>query len=80
MNSKITTALLSGGSVGARSASLATKQKSITTEKSLIDLRAAKVKERYLTKFNAMDSLLAKMQNTSTYLTQQMDALNRASK
>jgi flagellar hook-associated protein 2 len=80
MNGKITTALLSGGSVAARSASLTTKQTAITNEKSLLDLRTATVKARYLAKFNAMDSLLAKMQNTSTFLTQQMDALNRASK
>jgi flagellar hook-associated protein 2 len=80
MNSTITTTLLSGGSVGTRSASLTAKQKAITSDKAAIDLRAAKVKERYLAKFNAMDALLAKMQNTASFLTQQMDALNRASK
>jgi flagellar hook-associated protein 2 len=80
MNSTITTTLLIGGSVNTRSANLTAKQTAITNEKSLIDLRAAKVKERYLAKFNAMDALLAKMQNTATFLTQQMDALNRASK
>ncbi len=80
MSGKITSALLTGGSVATRSASLTVRQTAITNEKSLIDLRTAKVKERYLAKFNAMDSLLAKMQNTATFLTQQMDALNRASK
>jgi flagellar hook-associated protein 2 len=80
MNKTITTTLLIGGSVNTRSASLTAKQTAITNEKALIDLRTAKVKERYLAKFNAMDALLAKMQNTATFLTQQMDALNRASK
>jgi flagellar capping protein FliD len=80
MNKTITTTLLIGGSVNTRSASLTAKQTAITNEKALIDLRTAKVKERYLAKFNAMDALLAKMQNTASFLTQQMDALNRASK
>lgn len=80
INGKITASLLTGGGVSARSASLTTRQTALNNEKSMIDLRTAKVKERYLAKFNAMDSLLAKLQNTSTFLTQQMDALNRASK
>jgi flagellar hook-associated protein 2 len=80
LNSQLTSALLTGGSVATRSSSLTTQQNQINDEKSQIDLRTAAVKARYLAKFNAMDALLAQMQNTSTYLTQQTDALNRASK
>ncbi len=80
INKQITSTLLTGGGVSTRSATLTTKQKAIDKEKDLIELRTAKVKERYLVKFNAMDTLLARMQNTSTYLTQQLDSLNRASK
>lgn len=79
MNKVITTALLTGGAVSTRSATLTERQSAIDDEQSLIDLRTAKVRERYLLKFNAMDSLLAQLQNTSTYLSQQLDALNRAS-
>lgn len=80
VNKQITTALLTGGSVSSRSASLTTRQTAIDKDKDQITLRTAKIKERYLAKFNAMDSLLAQLQNTSTFLTQQLDALNRASK
>ncbi|MGD9842498.1 MAG: flagellar filament capping protein FliD [Steroidobacteraceae bacterium] len=79
INKNITTALLTGGAVATRKATLTTRQTAIDSEKSLIELRTAKVKERYLLKFNAMDSLLAQLQSTSTYLSQQLDALNRAS-
>lgn len=79
INGQITTALLTGGGVSTRSTSLTAQQTAIDKEKEAIELRTAKVKERYLAKFNAMDTLLAQLQNTSTYLTQQMDALNRAS-
>jgi len=80
MNKQITTALLTGGAVAARSGSLTTQQTAINNEKSMIATRTATIKARYLTKFNAMDSFLAKMQSTGTFLTQQLDALNRATK
>jgi flagellar hook-associated protein 2 len=80
VNSQITNSLLTGGGVAARNSSLSVRQTAINNEKALIEVRTAKVKERYLAKFNVMDTLLAKMQNTSTYLNQQLDALNRASK
>ncbi len=80
INSKITTALLSGGNVASRTTSLATQQKEIDDEKAQVTLRTATVKARYLAKFNAMDSFLSKMQNTSAYLTQQTNAQNQSSK
>ena len=79
-NSAITTALLTGGGVAARSSSLTARQTSIDKEKSQVAVRTASVKARYLKRFNNMDSLLASMQKTSTYLTQQTDALNRQAK
>lgn len=79
INKQITTTLLSGGGVSTRSASLTAKQTAIDKEKEVIEMRTEKIKERYLAKFNAMDTLLAQLQNTSTFLTQQLDALNRAS-
>jgi len=80
VNSQITTALLTGGGVATRSASLTTQQKQIDDEKDAITVRTNAVQERYLAKFNAMDALLASLQNTSSFLTQQTDALNRQSK
>lgn len=80
MNSKITTALLTGGNVASRNASLTAQQTAIDKEKAQLELRTATIKARYLAKFNAMDSLLSRMQKTSAYLTQQTDALNRVNK
>jgi flagellar hook-associated protein 2 len=34
------------------------------------------VQARYLKQFNALDSMLSKMQSTSTYLTQQLSKLS----
>jgi len=79
VNKQITTALLTGGGVSSRSASLKTRQTAINKDKSMIALQTAKIQERYLAKFNAMDSLLAKLNNTSSYLTEQFKALNKSS-
>ena len=80
MNGKITTALLTGGNVASRTASLTAQQTAIDKEKAQVDLRTATIKARYLAKFNAMDSLLSRMQNTSSYLTQQTNTLNQVNK
>ena len=80
MNSVITKTLLSNGMVSSRNATLRNRQTQIDQEKAMIAARTATIKQRYMTKFNAMDSLLATMQRTATFLTQQTDALNRQSK
>ena len=35
------------------------------------------IQSRYQTQFNALDSMLTKMQSTASYLTQQLAAMNK---
>jgi flagellar hook-associated protein 2 len=79
LDSFLSSALASGSSIDARSTSLTDQQKSITNEQDSITARTAVIQQRYLTQFNAMDTLLSKLQSTSTYLTQQFNALNKSS-
>lgn len=69
--------LAGAGSVSSRSASLDVRQNLLDDQKEFIEMRTAKVRERYLMKFNAMDTLLAQLQSTGDYLSQQFDALTR---
>jgi flagellar hook-associated protein 2 len=50
-------------------------QKDITT----LDARMAKVEARYRAQFNALDSLLSKLQSSSNFLTQQLDSISKIS-
>jgi flagellar hook-associated protein 2 len=52
--------------------------KTLATDKSNVDVRMTAVEKRYRAQFTALDTLLTQMQQTSTYLTQQLAALNRS--
>lgn len=77
LDSFLDEALASDGLIAARDASLDSQQERIDEQTELNALREEKVQARYLAKFNAMDSLLAQLQNTSDYLTQTFDALTK---
>jgi len=79
LSSIIDSQLSSSGGIAARNTTLNTQQKNIDAEKTAITARTATVQAQLLTKFNAMDTLLGTLQNTSTYLTQQFNALNKSS-
>jgi flagellar hook-associated protein 2 len=55
--------------------------KSVALQKDLatLDARMAKVESRYRAQFNALDSLLSKLQSSSTFLTQQLDSISKIS-
>jgi flagellar hook-associated protein 2 len=40
-----------------------------------LEVRMAEVAQRYNLQFNALDSMLSKLQTTSTYLTQQLSQI-----
>jgi flagellar hook-associated protein 2 len=62
------------GQVKARTTTLQGNLKAIADSRAALDARMAVVQERYMKQFNAMDTMLASMQNTSNYLTQQLAA------
>lgn len=68
--------LQTGGTIDARDTSLANDQKTIKTQTQALNDRLAVIQQRYLTQFNALDTLLAQLKQTSSYLTQQLDAIS----
>jgi flagellar hook-associated protein 2 len=71
----ITSKLSSTGEIAARETGIAAKRKDLTKQKEALDARMLVIQERYMKQFNALDTMLAQMQSTSSYLTQQFASL-----
>ena len=76
LDDKIEELLASDGSIAARSDNLADAQEQIDAASRRLDERMATVEQRYLAQFTALDSLMAQMNSTSNYLTQQLASLS----
>jgi flagellar hook-associated protein 2 len=76
LDTALTQMLGSDGSIAARNKSLADTQKSITDQQTTHQALMATVQNRYLAQFNALDTLMSQLKNTSSYLTQQLTSLN----
>lgn len=61
-----------------RNKSLASRQKQVTNQQSVLAARQQKLKDRYTAQFTAMDKAMAQMQQTSSYLTQQFQAIAKS--
>jgi len=70
--------LATGSGIDARNKTLATRQKQITDEQATITARQAQLTTRYTAQFTAMDTALAQMQQTSSYLTQQFASMTKS--
>lgn len=64
------------GLVGARSTALNDRMKALTRQREAFDVRMESVEQAYRRQFTALDALMAKLQNTSSYLSQQLASLN----
>jgi flagellar hook-associated protein 2 len=64
--------LSSKGNIATRNAAIDAQRKDLTTRQDALNARMVVVQARYLKQFTALDSLLSRMQSTSTYLTQQL--------
>jgi flagellar hook-associated protein 2 len=64
--------LASTAEVESRTTSLNGSLKQIAKDKVALDLRMAQIEARYRKQFTALDSLLSKLQSTSSYLAQQL--------
>lgn len=67
------------GLVKSRNDTLQSQLKDISKQQDALDARMTKVEARYRAQYTALDSLLAQMQTTSSYLTQQLAALSSSS-
>jgi flagellar hook-associated protein 2 len=68
--------LASSGEIASRNANLTASQKSLAAQREVLDARMQVVQERYMKQFTALDAMLAQMQSTSSYLTQQLQGLS----
>lgn len=66
-----------GGSLVSRTDGLNTRKSRLDDQEDRINLRLEQVEKRYRAQFTALDSMLASMQQTSAYLSQQLAALAR---
>ncbi|MDD5176132.1 MAG: flagellar filament capping protein FliD [Sterolibacterium sp.] len=67
--------LASTGTLANKTNGISSTIKDIDSRREVLNKRLADVEARYRKQFNALDSLVASMQQTSTYLTQQLDNL-----
>jgi flagellar hook-associated protein 2 len=67
--------LLDTAEINTRTKALNAKSLDLQKEQETLETRMAKVEARYKAQFTALDSLLSQMQNTSSYLTQQLASI-----
>jgi flagellar hook-associated protein 2 len=72
LDTALTNLLAGDGPLASRDKSLAQDNKALDTQKQNLDKRLTSVQQRYLVQFNALDSLMAQMKQTSTFLAQQL--------
>ncbi|WP_200330680.1 flagellar filament capping protein FliD [Thiocystis violacea] len=73
---KVLTGLLSSnGTITSRTEGLQKSLDQIDDDRAALDLKMEKYEDRLLTQFNAMDLVVARLQSTSDYLTQQLSSL-----
>jgi flagellar hook-associated protein 2 len=70
--SQLDSRLATAGDIETRNTSLKKELKGIDNDKEALNLRMAQVEARLRKQFTALDSLLSRMQSTSSYLTQQL--------
>jgi len=75
LSGTLTSLLADGGAIAARNQGFTTAQKQLTDQQDRLNSDMATVQQRYLTQFNALDSLMSQMQTTSNYLTQQLASI-----
>jgi flagellar hook-associated protein 2 len=62
-----------------RSKALTTKSTDLQKQMTALDVRMAAASQRYLKQFNSLDTLLSQLQNTSSFLTQQLSNISKIS-
>lgn len=70
----------SNGVLAGRTDSISQQLKDLKTQQSTLDVRMADLTARYQAQFTALDTLMSKLNSTSSYLQQQFDALSNSNK
>lgn len=66
------------GLLSDRGKTLDDRMKSVTQQRTALDARMERLEATYRRQFTALDAMMAQMQSTSSYLTQQLGALNNS--
>lgn len=72
--------LSSAGGIATRNASIDTQRRDLNQRAEALEIRMLAVQARYQKQFSALDSLLSRMQSTSSYLSQQLSQSTALSK
>ena len=64
------------GLLADRSKSLDTRMKTVSQQRADLDARMERLEASYRRQFTALDAMMAQMQSTSSYIAQQLGALN----
>ncbi len=72
-------ALESDGTIASRTKGINATIKDLDTQRDALTRRLALIEQRYRSQFTALDTLLGKLNSTSTYLTQQLEQLQKLS-
>jgi flagellar hook-associated protein 2 len=75
LSGTLTSLLADNGAIAARNQSFTDAQALLTDQQTRLNNDMAAVQQRYLTQFNALDSLMSQMQSTSSYLTTQLASI-----
>lgn len=75
LNRTISAMLGTSGTISGRTDGINRSIKDIGTQREAMNTRLANTEERYLKQFTALDVMISNMKSTSTYLTQQLDAI-----
>jgi flagellar hook-associated protein 2 len=78
-STEVTALLSSDGSVSNRISSLDSSVRRYKDSQASLEVRVSLVEKRYRAQFTALDKLVSSMQTTSSYLTQQLAALQNSS-
>lgn len=80
LGTTLTAMLETKGTIAGRTEGIDESIKDIDRRREILNKRLVETEKRYRAQFNALDQLVASMQQTSTYLTQQLDALSSSTK
>lgn len=80
LNNLATSALASGGQLDGRTTGINNSIKDIGKQREVMNQRLTDIEKRYRAQFTSLDTMLSSMNTTSSYLTQQLSAMQNRSR
>jgi flagellar hook-associated protein 2 len=77
MSTALTARLATSGEIESRNKTLTARTAELSKQQVALEARMAKVEARYRAQFSNLDSMLSKLQSTSSFLTQQLSSISK---